>query len=50
MRTQMIYEDEVNTIQDAYKIAPWAAEIVEVDGGFKAFESAEDAKTWQNQV
>lgn len=29
--------------------APWANEIIEVEGGFMAFESIEDAESWKNQ-
>ena len=28
---------------------PWAAEIVEAEGGWMVFESAADAETWKNQ-
>ena len=34
------------TIREVY---PWAAEIIEVDGGWMVFESAADAETWNNQ-
>lgn len=37
---------EVATIQEAQAAAPWAAEIVEVEGGFQAFESMADYDTW----
>jgi len=37
-------EDEV------YRLCPWAAEVIEVDGGYWAFESAKDAKTWRQQA
>ena len=30
--------------------AHWASEIIEVDGGWLAFESADDAATWHAQV
>ena len=49
MRTIFILIDEAPTFADAEKLAPWAAEIVEVDGGWKAFESIDDADTWSNQ-
>lgn len=42
-------ETGVTTAQQAQEYAPWAAEIIEVEGGFKAFESSDDAETWQNQ-
>lgn len=32
------------------QIAPWAAKIVEVEGGFMAFESMSDYETWANQI
>lgn len=44
------HEDAAKTIAGAWIIAPWAAEIVEVEGGFLAFESATDYETWINQV
>jgi hypothetical protein len=37
---------EVSTIEAAYTACPWAAEIVEVEGGFQAFESMADYDTW----
>lgn len=42
-------ETDVQTLDQAYAYAPWAAEVIEVNGGFMAFESADDAETWQNQ-
>lgn len=46
MRTQFI---QVETLEEAQAACPWAAEIVEVDGGFQAFESVTDYETWQAQ-
>ena len=46
MKTQFI---QVETMQEAKDAAPWAAEIVEVDGGFMTFESIADFETWNNQ-
>jgi len=40
---------EVSTIEEAQESAPWAAEIVQVDGGFMAFESETDADNFKNQ-
>lgn len=37
------------TSLDAKAQAPWAAEIVVVDGGYMAFESREDARVWLAQ-
>lgn len=33
----------------ARKLAPWAAVIATVDGGYMAFESREDWLTWRRQ-
>ena len=30
-------------------MAPWAAEIVEVDGGYMAFESVDEYENWTKQ-
>lgn len=47
MRSLFIQCDTLTEAQDA---APWAAEIVEVEGGYLAFESVDDCATWQAQV
>jgi hypothetical protein len=39
MRTEFL---EVETMQEAHALAPWAAKIVEVEGGYMAFESMTD--------
>jgi hypothetical protein len=46
MRTEFI---QCDTHEEAKDGAPWAAEIVEADGGFKAFESVEDARILKQQ-
>jgi len=46
MRAEFIQCDTLAEAQDA---APWAAEIIEVEGGFRAFESVDDYHTWANQ-
>ncbi len=46
MRTEFI---QAKTRKQAEKIAPYAAKIVKVEGGYRAFESLEDYKTWKNQ-
>lgn len=33
----------------AEELVPWAAEIIEVEGGWVAFESVADAETWAKQ-
>lgn len=40
----------VETIEQAEQLAPWAAKIVECDGGYMAFESITDYETWMAQV
>ena len=43
MRTEII---ETETKQEAEALAPWAAELHEVEGGWMAFESMYDYMTW----
>jgi len=38
------------TTAEAQEAAPWAAVVIEADGGAWAFESAQDFETWQNQI
>lgn len=45
MRTQFI---ECITRYAARKTCPWAAVIVQVDGGYMAFESIDDYRTWRD--
>ena len=40
----------VLTRGEAYKLAPWAAHIAAVDGGWLAFESVADYDLWASQV
>ena len=37
------------TRKTAIRRCPWAAIIIKVDGGYKAFESTVDYQTWQRQ-
>ena len=37
----------MTVLEDQY---PWYAEIVELDGGWLIFESAQDFYTWEKQV
>lgn len=37
------------TAAQARKLAPWAAKVVKVDGGYRAFESLADYGTWKRQ-
>lgn len=46
MRQQFIECVSRNT---AKRRCPWAAKIVRVDGGWLAFESVDDWRTWRNQ-
>lgn len=41
---------QVETLEQAQNEAPWAAEMVEAEGGFWAFESVTDAATWKAQA
>lgn len=50
MRQIFITNDSAATLQEAEDYAPWAAEIVAVDGGHLAFESVDDAATWRRQA
>lgn len=43
MRIKFIQAESLTAAQDQ---APWAAEIVEVDNGFMAFESDTDYQIW----
>jgi hypothetical protein len=38
------------THEQAEDLAPWAAIIVQVEGGWMAFESMADYETWSKQV
>ena len=46
MRTQFI---ECKARGTAARRCPWAAVIAKCDGGFMAFESAADYRTWKGQ-
>jgi hypothetical protein len=56
MRKQFIRDeptegyDHAGSMEQAQEIAPWAAEIVEVEGGYMAFESVADYETWNRQA
>ncbi len=50
MRKILIRDNEAKTIEQAENIAPWASTIIEVDGGFMAFESAFEADAWEFQI
>jgi len=40
---------QVETKEEIWKLCPWAAEIIQVEGGFMVFESSDDAEIWENQ-
>jgi hypothetical protein len=50
MRTEFMPSTEVATEEAAWIRCPWAAVILIVDGGWRAWESEADAETWLNQV
>ena len=39
----------VATRREAYKACPWAAIVIRVEGGFRAFESLLDVRVWMRQ-
>lgn len=47
MRKQFV---ECLTREFAEGVCPWAAEIIEADGGYWCFESPQDAAVWQVQA
>lgn len=47
MRKEIV---EVATREEAEKACPWAAVIIQVEGGWICFESVTDAEVWQAQV
>ncbi len=46
MRTEFIH---AKTAAQARKLAPWAAKVIKVSGGYMAFESVSDYETWKRQ-
>jgi len=46
MKTEFV---NANTLTSAKRLAPWAARIAKVEGGYLAFESIEDYQTWTKQ-
>lgn len=50
MKTAFLpFAEGMEDIVDAWTACPWAAEVVEVEGGYKAFESVDDYETWTKQ-
>ena len=49
MRIEFIDLDDAPTREAAEDLAPWACEIIEVDGGWTAFEAAADADIFASQ-
>lgn len=43
-------ENHAPDLAGAEDLAPWAAEIIEVEGGWVAFESVSDAETFAAQA
>ena len=46
MRSEFV---EAETIEDAEAVCAWAAKVIEVEGGFHAFESIADYEMWRKQ-
>lgn len=40
---------DCKTAKQARELAPWAAKIVKVEGGYLAFESLTEWSTWKGQ-
>ena len=40
---------EAKNRKEATHKAPWAAKVIKVEGGYMAFESANDYETWKRQ-
>ena len=40
---------ETENRKTASNLAPWAVGIIKVAGGYLAFQSVEDYRTWKNQ-
>lgn len=49
MRKTFIEYSEAATREDAENYAFWAAVIIEVSGGWMAFESPAEAEQWETQ-
>lgn len=58
MRTEFISREEIEEVQNENKcgvraaldlLAPWAAKLVRLNGGYYAFESVTDWAIWKNQ-
>ena len=47
MKKEMI---SATSAKQARKLAPWAAKVVKVEGGYMAFESVSDYQTWRKQT
>ncbi len=43
MRTEFM---QCESLEVGYDAAPWAYLVVEVEGGYRAFESMDDYETW----
>ena len=39
-----------SNIEEARELCSWACEVIEVDGGWRAFESATDLEIFENQI
>lgn len=42
MRKQFITFEQAETLKEAFEIVPWAFGIMEIEGGFKAYECIEE--------
>ena len=49
MRQAFASSDDYKDSDEVVEAYPWAAEVVEVEGGWQVFESVYDFETWNNQ-
>ena len=48
MRSEFLSGEQYDSLDEAFDAAPWGF-VIEVEGGYRAFESLVDAQTWENQ-
>lgn len=49
MRNEFVRTEDCESEEQVLERCPWAAVVVQVDGGWRCFESIDDARTWKNQ-
>lgn len=41
---------DVNRVEDAKFVCPWAVAIIEVEGGYYAFRTWDEVSVWENNI